>query len=66
MYNIKRQTDGSVTVTEVGGKEPLYSLESNTILAYKVPGEDLEVRKVGELADDATLIRALMFKWTPL
>ena len=66
MYDIQRLTDGSVTVTEVGGKEPLYSLGSNTVLAYKVPGGDLEVKRVRDFADDIALVRALMFKWTPL
>jgi hypothetical protein len=66
VYNILRHADGSVTVTEVGNEKPLYTLASSTVLAYKVPGEDLEVRPVRDLADDVSLVRALMFKWSPL
>lgn len=66
MYNVKRNSDGSVNITEVGGKEPLYTLGAETILAFKQPGSDLEVKPVKEFGDDTALIRALMFKCLPL
>lgn len=66
VYNIQRNVDGSVAVSEVGEREPLYTLAPDTVLAYKEPGRDLEVKQVRELAEDTALVRALMFKWTPL
>ena len=66
MYNVEHQQDGSVAITEVGDSKPLYTLRPDTFLTYKVPGGDLEVRQVKEITDDASLIRALMFKWTAL
>lgn len=60
MYNIHRGDRGSVTITEVGDPEPIYSLNAETLVTYKDPDDDeLYIKQVKDFTSDAELLGAI-------